>query len=235
MPSPSSNWSSVENPPPGPAVIFDLDGTLADTLDDIAGSLNQALRRLGLPEYGREDVAAMVGDGVFKLAARAAGTSDDAVVGRLVEYFGAHYRIHALDRTRVYEGIPEQLDRLVQSGWSMAILSNKPQVFTEQCCAALLNRWPWRAVCGASEDRPRKPDPAAALLIADLLGLPPRRVCLVGDSPSDVATARAAGMRAVAVGWGYRSEAQLRAAGPDVFVPRPVDLADRLLGLTSSL
>ena len=216
---------------PQPLYIFDLDGTLADTLDDIAVSLNQALRRLGLPEYDRDSVAAMVGDGVFKLAARAAGTSDGELVGRLVEYFGAHYRIHALDRTRLYDGIAEQLDRLAQANWSMAVLSNKPQAFTEQCCAALLNRWSWRAICGAGEDRPRKPDPAAALAVADIMGCPPHRVCLVGDSPSDVAAAKAAGMTAVAVGWGYRSEAQLRAAGPDAFVPCPAELADRLLEL----
>jgi phosphoglycolate phosphatase len=210
-------------------VIFDLDGTLADTLDDIAASLNHALQSLGLPPQPREAVALMVGDGALMLTKRALGEEHGDLLESALALFADHYRQHALDSTRLFPGVAEQLDRLSRAGWRFGMLSNKPHEFTLQCADALLARWRFSSVRGAVPGVPHKPDPAAALLIASDLATSPDRVYFVGDSPGDIVTGRAAGMCTVGVSWGYRSRELLAQQEPDLLIHHPVELASAML------
>lgn len=211
------------------AVVFDLDGTLADTLHDVTESLNYALRKIGAPAHSQDTVAGMIGDGIPRLLERALGTGYRATERQALSYFVAHYRKHALASTRLYDGIAEQLDLLARKEWPMAVLSNKAHEFTVECCEALLSRWLFVTVRGMLEGSLLKPDPTSALAIAAELGRHPNRIYFVGDSPVDVVTARSAGMISVAAAWGYRDPGVLVAEKPDLLVLRPQDLAESLL------
>lgn len=212
-----------------PAAIFDLDGTLADTLNDITASLNHALESLHLPPQPRGAVALMVGDGALNLTRRALGEANRHLLESALAHFADHYRQHALDTTRLFAGMAEQLDSLTAAGWSLSMLSNKPHEFTVQCADALLARWPFKSVRGALPGVPHKPDPTAALLIARELETPPEQTYFVGDSPGDIRTGRAAGMRTVAVTWGYRARDLLAEQKPDLLVDDPHALATAML------
>ncbi|HEX8203355.1 MAG TPA: HAD family hydrolase, partial [Isosphaeraceae bacterium] len=178
------------------AVLFDLDGTLLDTLADIAAAANAVLSRHGLPAHPVEAYRRFIGDGVATLFHRALlpGHAEPERVARCVEDFrDVHGRIWNVS-TRPYAGIPELLDALGARGLGLAILSNKPDEFTRLCAAEYLARWPFRAVLGQRAGIPRKPDPAGAWEIAGRLGLPTDRFLYVGDSAVDMETARRAGM-----------------------------------------
>ncbi len=197
-----------------PGLIFDLDGTLVDSLPGIAASLNRALGLLGLPTHGHPEVRTFIGNGTLELARKAvpAGSPDD--LARQVEAaFKEDYALTWPDGTAPYPGIPECLDTLVAAGFPMAILSNKPHPFTVEIVARLFPGVPLDPVLGQRPETPRKPDPEAALQIARFWGLAPENCRFIGDSTIDIATARAAGMPAVAVAWGYHDPAALLAAG----------------------
>ncbi len=210
------------------AVIFDLDGTLADTLADIAGAMNRALASLGLPARAHDEYRGMIGDGAANLARRAladgGAPADDRLAEEALRRFRAEYGERLIVATVPYPGIPELLDALVARRVPMAILSNKPDLPTRRIVDRLFARWPWVAVQGEVPARPRKPDPASTLAIAAATGIPPSDWALVGDGPADMKAARAAGMRAVAATWGFRSRAELAAAGAQAFIDQPADL-----------
>ena len=205
------------------AVIFDLDGTLVDSLDDIASALGGALGDAGLPAPATATVRGWIGDGARNLVARALdGRADvDAVLAR----FRERYRAAPIVRTRLYDGLAAALDLLAAPGRSFAVLSNKPHELTQVIAERLLAAWPFAAVFGQRQGMPLKPDPAAALVAADELGVRPARCAFVGDSAVDMHTARAAGMRAVGVTWGFRPRAELEAAGADAIIDHPAQLA----------
>jgi phosphoglycolate phosphatase len=212
-----------------PGVIFDLDGTLADTLGDITDAVNVALQPLGLGPLPPARVRPLVGEGLPVLMARASGVSDPPKLAELVARFRGYYREHLLDRTRLYDGIPEVLDRLCEAGCPLAVLSNKPHDATQTICARLLAAWPFRHCLGAGDSRPNKPDAAGALLLAGFLSRQPGQVFLVGDSGVDVSTARNAGMRAIGVTWGFRDRDELRRAGAFALVDQPPHLLNVIL------
>ncbi|HVK73342.1 MAG TPA: HAD-IA family hydrolase [Kofleriaceae bacterium] len=204
------------------AVIFDLDGTLVDSLDDIAAALGGALGDAGLPPPSLPEVRSWIGDGARSLVARAvAGRAD---VDRVLGHFRDRYRAQPIVHTRLYDGLAAALDALARPGRSFAILSNKPDELTRLIAARLLGAWPFAAVSGQRAGVPLKPDPTAALATATALGVAPARCAFVGDSAIDVATGRAAGMRAVGVTWGFRPRAELLEAGADVVVDHPGEL-----------
>ncbi len=211
-------------------VIFDLDGTLADTLDDIAAGVNHALAAEGLPLARSEQIMAWVGEGYLVLMKRAAPSAGDARLKRLIRTGTAYYTEHSLDRTHLYAGVGEVLKSLHDKGLHMAVLSNKPEPIAIDMVHRLCPAIPFDAVVGYRDEAARKPNPFLALEIAARMGLPPRRIAFVGDSATDIATARNAGMPAVSVTWGFRSRELLQTAGPDALIDRPADLLD-LLGL----
>lgn len=210
------------------AAIFDLDGTLIDSLGDIARSLAQAMEAYGLPPPPLELVRGWVGDGARTLVQRAVeGRADvDAVHGA----FREAYRSAPMAQTRIYDGLATALDELAGRGLTFAIVSNKPHDLTRVLAEAMLGAWPFAVVFGQRPHLPLKPDPTVALIAADELGLAPASCAFVGDSSIDVATARAAEMRAVAVSWGFRPRSELVAAEPDVLVDAPGQLCAAIVG-----
>ncbi|HEY3242298.1 MAG TPA: HAD family hydrolase [Phycisphaerae bacterium] len=217
--------------PRSPGVIFDLDGTLADTLNDITASVNHALAAVGRPPRPRDVIRPMIGEGVRVLLARAAERDDPQLIDRMLPVYRAHYHAHALDQTRLYPGIDEVLNVLVAGGCPLAVLSNKPHDFTVEICRVLLAPWPFVAIDGHREGDARKPDPAAAIALAQRMA---RRheVFFVGDSGIDVRTALAAGMTPIGVTWGFRSLDEIQAAGAQLIAHAPSDLPRLILGAT---
>ncbi len=208
------------------AVILDLDGTLADTLEDLTAAVNHAMQPFAVPSLTTQQVRAMVGDGWSILIERASGGAAPQVQARMLDRFREHYSAHFLDCTRIYDGWAETLDGLARLGIQLAVLSNKVDEFTRAIVSRLLGRWTFAAVLGQRDDLPRKPDPAAVLLLCRELGRSPGEVLLVGDSGNDVEAAHRAGMKCVGVTWGFREEAQLAAAGADFVIHHPRELLD---------
>ena len=209
------------------AVIFDLDGTLVDSLGDIAAALAAALAGHGLPALALAEVRALVGDGARALVERAvAGRVDPAPV---LETFRAAYRARPIADTRLYDGIAGALDALTAAGLTFAIVSNKPHDLTRHLAERLFAAWPFASVYGQRPQVPMKPDPTAALCCADELGVAPERCAFVGDSSVDVTCGRRAGMRAIGVTWGFKPRAELEAAGPDALLDAPAQLAAAVL------
>jgi len=209
------------------AVIFDLDGTLADTLDDIAAAMNAVLERRGLPAHERAAYRLMIGQGLRNLVHEALPASrrdDDEVAAACLDDMMAEYRRHLLDRTRLYDGVAELLARLRDEELGLAVLSNKADELTQRIVAALVEPGTFDVVLGARPDLPRKPDPTAAVLVAERLGVAPARVAYLGDSGVDMRTAVAAGMIAVGVTWGLRGREELLASGARLLLDHPLEL-----------
>jgi phosphoglycolate phosphatase len=212
-------------------VIFDLDGTLVNSLGDLADAMNAVLASLGYPEHPHEPYRRFVGDGIVMLVRRALPSEaavDDNLVETSVALMRAEYARRQTDTTRPYPGIPELLAELAKRNRLTAVLSNKPDGPTRELVTALLAPHRFDAVLGARPEAPLKPDPTTALGLADALGVEPKRTVFVGDTSIDMTTARAAGMTAVGVTWGFRDAEELRAAGSHHIIGRPADLLEVL-------
>lgn len=209
------------------ALIFDLDGTLLDTLEDLTRATNHVLIAAGHAPISPAICRTMIGNGVRVLLERAIGLDGRALDEALKNYL-AYYHEHKCDHTRPFAGIPEVLDTLKADGRRLAILSNKPHRATTDMVGQLLDGWPFEHVFGQRDGVPMKPDPAAALEICRLMGLPAEQFAFVGDSWEDVATAKAAGMFAVGVTWGLRDEPELHEHGVDAVIHEPGQLLDVL-------
>lgn len=213
------------------AAIFDLDGTLLDSLGDLADSMNAVLRGSGLPEHPRAAYKRFVGEGVQVLAQRALppGQRDDETVARTVAAMLEEYQ-HRWDATSApYPGVPELLDALTARGLQLAMLSNKPEAFTRRIAERFFGRWPFAAVRGARPDVPKKPDPTAARAIATQLDVAPDQILFVGDTAIDMRTATAARMFPVGVLWGFRGVEELRGAGARALIAEPAALLTDVL------
>jgi phosphoglycolate phosphatase len=208
------------------AVLFDLDGTLLDTLEDLAVAANRVLAARGLPVHPVAAFRTFVGDGLTTLVERILPENLRTAEGVLeaVAAFEEQYARNWHERSAPYPGIPAILDRLTAEGLRLSILSNKPDAFTRLCVRQLLPHWTFEPLLGQRPGVPKKPDPGAALEIARLLGLRPAEILYVGDSGVDMCTALAAGMDAVGVLWGFRTEDELRQAGAHHLVDRPEEL-----------
>jgi phosphoglycolate phosphatase len=213
-----------------PGIIFDLDGTLLDTIEDLADSMNQVLMDLGFPTHTLGAYKYFVGEGVEALIRRALPDGPlrpellDQCLGALREEYSRRWK----NKTRPYPGIPELLDHLTGLGFRMAILSNKLDHFTQIMVAGLLPRWRFEPVFGARPTVPRKPDPAGALEIAEALCLAPEQFIYLGDTGIDMKTASAAGMTPVGVLWGFRPADELSAQGARWLIEKPGDLVSLL-------
>ncbi|MCJ7644428.1 MAG: HAD family hydrolase [Candidatus Aminicenantes bacterium] len=206
-------------------VIFDLDGTLLDTIEDIGLTMNLVFGRRGFPPFSIADCMRMVGDGMEVLVRRAlpGGSGDEALVDEIVQEYREAYGLAWRDHSRPYPGVPELLEGLKARGVRSAVLSNKSHPFTEIMTRELLP-FDFDAVLGALPGMPFKPDPSAALRIASDMGLPPAGFVFVGDTDIDMETARAAGMYPAGALWGFRDAANLRAGGAEVLLASPGDL-----------
>jgi phosphoglycolate phosphatase len=200
--------------------VFDLDGTLVDSVDDLHASVSHALAAVGLPPRSRDEVRTFVGEGARVLLARAVAPRADLLDPALAAW-RTHYEAHCLDRTRPYPGI-EAL--LAGAARTLAVHTNKPGAMARKILGGL-GLLPRLAEVVGGDDAPRKPDPAGLLAIMARAGATPGETVFVGDSRHDLETARAAGVQLVAVTWGLTSRADLARAGATVFAHRAADLA----------
>lgn len=206
------------------AVVFDLDGTLLDTLEDLAAATNWALRRNGLSERSLDEIRCFVGNGVRRLVERAVpeGT-DETTFEQTFADFKAYYVDHCQDRTRLYDGIPEMLSALKARGYRLAIVSNKLQAGVDE----LYDRYFCDTVEVAIGERPevqRKPAPDMVLLALKELGVTTDEAVYVGDSDVDLLTARNSGLPCISVLWGFRDKPFLQANGAETFAARPSEI-----------
>lgn len=209
-------------------VIFDLDGTLTDTLQDLHSSVNHALKSCGYPLRSINEVRRFVGNGVHKLIERAVpegtGTEDTE---RCFGIFRDYYVVHCQDTTRLYPGIAEMLDELKARGVKMAIVSNKLQQGVDE----LYKRWFEETVevaIGEREGIRRKPYPDMVHIAIDRLGVSREDCVYVGDSDVDVQTAQNAGLPCISVLWGFRDKEELEMCGATTFVERPEEIVQYL-------
>ena len=209
------------------AVLFDLDGTLLDTLDDLADATNAALASGGYPTHPVDSYRTFVGDGVVNLIRRALPTDlrdDELVVSGMVAAMRAAYGQCWDNKTRPYDGVPEMLDELAARHVHLAVLSNKPHDFTKLCVRKLLGRWQFDRVQGVNESVLPKPDPAGAAGICRSLGLEAEEFLYLGDTDTDMKTATRAGMFAVGAMWGFRTADELTANGAAALVSHPSEV-----------
>lgn len=219
---------------PSAAVLFDLDGTLLDTLADLAASGNEVLVSHGHPPHPVDAYRGFIGDGMINLVRRIFPPEDlpeeGAEAERILVEYRASYGRHWQDTTKPFSGIPALLDDLVAAGIPLGVVSNKAHDFTQRCVDAFLSQWPWQVVIGQREGIPPKPDPTGAIEAATALGVAPENCYFIGDSDVDMMTARAAGMKAIGVAWGFRPVAELQEAGATTILETPGQLLP-LMGL----
>lgn len=210
------------------AVVFDLDGTLLDSLADVGESMNKVLQQLGFPEHEVEKYKYFIGDGIHKLACRVlpADKLDEDIVKKCVAMVREEYGKRWYLKTRPYEGIPELLQELSSKNIPLVILSNKPDDFTKKNIERFFPDIKFSFVVGERPGIPRKPDPTSALEIAALHNLSPREFLYLGDTDTDMQTARSAGMIAVGVLWGFRQADELLENGAEHLIKKPVELME---------
>ncbi len=213
------------------AIMMDLDGTLLDTLQDLADSMNSTLAHFGFPVHALEKYRYFVGEGMENLVRRSlpdSARTDPDLVSKSFEMMRQIYGRNWAIKTRPYPGIPELLDALSARGLKMAILSNKPDEFTRKTVQRFLPAWRFDAVVGESPPIPRKPDPFSALEIANRLRVEPACFLYMGDTATDMKTANSAGMYAIGALWGFRDSEELLASGAKKLVAKPSELLELL-------
>jgi phosphoglycolate phosphatase len=215
------------------ATLWDLDGTLVDSLEDIAAAMNHVLNRLGLPVHDLDAYRGFLGEGLEVLVCRALPESrrDEETRRQAAADLRKIYGGNLLNRTKPYEGIDGVLREISTRGASLSVLSNKPDAPTREIVSACFPDHPFLKVAGARADVPKKPDPTAALAIARELGVSPETFIYFGDTAIDMQTATSAGMFPVGVLWGFRGPDELLAAGARILVNTPGDLLAWLEGL----
>lgn len=209
-------------------VIFDLDGTLLNTIDDLANATNHALRTLGYPVHGLWVYPNMVGNGVRKLIERALpddSRSEKCINDALAE-FKAYYNEHCCDATVPYPGIEKMLEDLTAKGVNLAVTSNKYQDAVTKIIAHYFPNANFKAILGNTEGMPRKPDPSIVFKALLMCPTPKENVLYVGDSGVDMETARRACVESVGVSWGFRPIHELKEAYADHIVSSPTQIID---------
>lgn len=208
------------------AVIFDLDGTLLDTFEDIAQAMNRVLESLDLPQHPPSSYRELIGDGMAKLVERAlpedyrTGIFIQECLEKLRYEYGRGWDVN----THPYPGIPELLTFLKKRGIRLAILSNKKKEFIQLTIDKFLSHWKFEVIIGDEEAFPRKPEPDGAYHIARTFNLHPEKIVYVGDTGTDMQTGVNAGMFTVGALWGFRDYEELRENGADLLIEKPEDL-----------
>lgn len=213
-------------------IIFDLDGTLLNSLEDIADCANLALEQMGFPTQPLEKYRYFVGDGVRLLIQRILPEelrSNEDVCAELLRRYSSEYgeKDGWARKTAPYPGIPELLDEIDRKGLKKAVFSNKPANCTALCVGRLLSNWTFDEVVGQKDGViPKKPDPTGARLILERWGMAPEEVLYVGDTSTDMTTAKNADLFSIGVTWGFRPEEELKATGAKRIVRHPMQIAD---------
>ncbi|MEN8151216.1 MAG: HAD family hydrolase [Planctomycetota bacterium] len=212
------------------AVMFDLDGTLLDTLEDLADSMNAVLEARGHPVHPVDAYRYFVGDGMTTLIRRALpeDARDEATILAAAAEMREVYAARWDEKSTSYGGIPEMLEDLSSQGLRLCVLSNKPDAFTKLCVAKLLDGDRFEIVRGVVDGGPKKPDPAGAIGIAAEMGIPTERFLYLGDTNTDMKTANGAGMHAIGAAWGFRTEEELVESGARVVIHHPSELVGLL-------
>ena len=212
------------------AVLFDLDGTLADTLPDLAAATNAALRENGFPECPLGDYPHMVGNGARLLVQRALheAATDDTVEQVLASFLRIYDEL-CLREVRLYPGIDETVRRLHEAGYHVLVVTNKPQQQADKIVRHFFGDTLFEGVYGGGSAYPKKPDPTSAQLALRQVNADPAASWFVGDSDVDVLTAKAAHLRCVGAAWGFRGEAELRRAGADAVAMTAADILPCIL------
>ena len=213
--------------------VFDLDGTLVDSLTDLALSVNKGLKANGLPEHPVESYRRFVGNGRALLIKRAMGeaSADEAKYNSVTEIFNSEYALHCNDNTASYDGCDALLEGLTDSGVLVAVLSNKPDEFIAEILGKIYPRRHFAEAWGQKPEYPTKPDGAALLAMLALHGVHREECVYIGDSDVDVYTARNAGVKMAGVSWGFRGKEELLGAGAPFVADSADELLDHILSL----
>ncbi|MDR2424859.1 MAG: HAD family hydrolase [Prevotellaceae bacterium] len=207
------------------AVIFDLDGTLINSIPDIADSMNRILEKFGYPEYTYEQYRLFLGRGIRRLVEicippeQANESNIDLIYNLMVE----EYSDNCTEKTVVYDGIDNLLNRLSAKGVKLAVLSNKADSITQKICRILFRSHRFEQILGATEQFPRKPDPGSALYLAEQIAVRPEDIFYLGDTGIDMETAQAAGFFPAGAAWGFRGSAELANANACFIASKPDD------------
>ncbi len=205
-------------------VIFDLDGTLLDSIEDIASSMNKVLESLQLPTHKIEDYKYFVGGGVDILVENALSNQSKEIKDEVTKRFKIEYDGKLHSKTLPYDGIYELLDKLKKLDINLAVLSNKPHEFTVSYVNHFFKNYNFKEIHGQKKDVPKKPDPKAALDIVKCLDSSCENTYFIGDTKIDMQTAKSANMTAIGVLWGFRDEKELRDFGADFIVSNPLEI-----------
>lgn len=209
--------------------VFDLDGTLLNTLEDLANSVNFALQKNGRQTYSIDEYRYFVGNGMKKLIERATGlSSDDPVFQRVFENFTHHYAVHSMDATFVYEEVDSLLRELKKRKISLAILSNKSEEFIDRLLKTYFAEFSFEKTLGKTNRFPLKPNPTSLLYIIESLNCSKENTVYVGDSNIDVLTARQADVFCIGAAWGFRGREELETVGADYIASHPLQILDCL-------
>lgn len=208
------------------AVIFDLDGTLLDTIDDLTDTVNTVLAGWGLPTHDREAYKFFVGDGVKILITRSLPENmrTEQRINEGVVKMREEYSRRWKNKTKPYDGVSELLDALTTRNMRLTVLSNKPDEFTKLMVQTYFSRWNFDVVLGGRPGVALKPDPAAAVEVASILRLKPEEFAYLGDTRTDMETATGAKMYPVGVLWGFRPAEELKKSGAKTLIDHPLDL-----------
>lgn len=207
--------------------VFDLDGTLADTLEDLATAVNYGLIKLGYPVHHIDKYNNFVGNGILKLCERALPEGKSESLQELHDIFDSFYKNHCMDKTKEYTGITELLRQLSKNGVDIAVATNKDQTFATKIVAKLFPYIKFVKVLGGCNERPKKPAPD---IIYEIKGdREYSEIYMIGDSNVDIETAKNAGMKSIGCLWGFRTEQELKDAGADYVVSEPSEIKEIIL------
>ncbi|MDD3238850.1 MAG: HAD family hydrolase [Lachnospira sp.] len=209
-------------------VIFDLDGTTLNTLDDLAGSLNYALEQAAFPKRTLDEVRSFVGNGIQKLVERGVPAETSAeTIQEVLSEFKIHYKVHCADQTKPYEGIEKLLQVMKEKGYLMATVSNKADFAVQDLCKEYFPNM-FDTVVGEKAGVRRKPAPDTVNTVLKQLNIDCRDAVYVGDSEVDVETAKNAGMDCISVNWGFRTREELLQAGAITIVSHPDEILNEI-------
>lgn len=210
--------------------IFDLDGTIANSLNDLANAVNYGLRQLDCPEHSVESYKKMVGNGAQKLCFRALPDDRKNDADKLHKFFKEYYGSHYLDSTTLYAGIKEVMKQLSDNGVKIAVATNKPQDTARKLVSHLLPDIEFVKVLGGCDDRPKKPDSAIIMEILSEISDENNRIYMIGDSNVDIRTAKNSSLISIGCLWGFRSREELESEGADHIAEKASDITDIILG-----